>query len=99
VAIAQALLEGARLLLLDEADAALLADRCDQGQELVYALRQRGITTVVATRNAAALTPFAPRVATLVNGQVSNARPSALRVAAVDADAREPARVAERKSQ
>jgi hypothetical protein len=49
------------------------------------------VTTVVAARNAAALTAVSSRVVTLVNGQLSGARSHGL-----DSSEREPARVAER---
>jgi ABC-type multidrug transport system ATPase subunit len=91
VSIAEALLQGARLLFLDEADSALTANLRQRGQELVCALRRWGVTTVVAARNAAALTAVSSRIITLVNGQVSGAGSHQL-----DSSEREPARVAER---
>jgi ABC-2 type transport system ATP-binding protein len=90
VAVAEALLDGARLLLLDEADSAIRANLHQSGQNLAYTLRRWGVTTVLATRDAGALTGVVSRVITLANGRVSGARPPAL-----DSGEREPARVAE----
>jgi ABC-2 type transport system ATP-binding protein len=95
VAIAAALLNGARLLLLDEADSALTPNAQQRGQALVCALRRWGVTTVAATRNAEALTTVVSRVVTLADGRVSGPRRRALDGTSLDPGERGPAKVAE----